>query len=76
MTELRNRIVTDQDGQQHVSSVLLTLEEAADMLDLETRMHEATGWTVTRYGTTMRCQKGQTVRWVWIRSKPPLEDTL
>lgn len=76
MNQLRHRMVTDQDGKQYVSSVLLTLEEAADMLDLEVRMLEATGWNVVRYGPTLRCQKGDVVRWVWVRSKPPLEDTL
>jgi len=76
MTQLRNRIVTDQDGTQHVSPVLLTLDEAAEMLDLEERMHRASGWDVTRYGATIRCRKSDTVRWVWVRSRTPLEDVL
>ena len=74
--QLRHRLVTDQDGQQHVSSVMFTLDEAADMLNLEENMHRETGWDVTRYGPTMRCKKGAVVRWIWVRSKPPLEDTL
>lgn len=76
MTTLRNRMVTEQDGRQHVSPSLLTLDEAADMLDLETQLHKATGWTVSRYGPCLRCEKGPVIRWVWVRSKPPLEDTL
>ncbi len=74
--QLRHRIVTDQDGQQIVHSVVLSLDEAASMLDLDERMHRETGWDVTRYGACIRCRKGHTVRWVWIRSKDPMEDTL
>ncbi len=76
MSQLRNRLVTDQDGTQHVSSVLLTADEIPRMLEAEIQMHRATGWHVTRYGGCLRMQRGDTVRWVWVRSKPPLEDTL
>ena len=73
---MRNRLVTDQDGRETVSSVLLSESEIADMLDLEETMHRCTGWDVTRYGSSMRCAKGEIVRWVWVRSRPVEEDTL
>ena len=76
MTELRNRLVTEQDGTQHVSGLVLTSDEIPEALDWEAQLHQATGWTVERYGVMLRCSKGDIVRWVWVRSKPPLEDTL
>jgi hypothetical protein len=74
--ELRNRLVTEQDGQTHVSSLLIAAEDIPEALDWEAQLHEATGWNVTRYGACLRARKGETVRWVWVRSKPPLEDTV
>ena len=76
MTELRNRLVTEQDGTQHVSGLLIAEDEIGEALDWEVQLHEATGWAVERYGAMIRCTKGQTVRWVWVRSKPPMEDML
>lgn len=72
MIRLRRRkqtewaLVTTQDGTEHVSP-MRSLDDAADMLDLEHRLHEGTGWTVDRYGATMRAAKGRSVRWIWIR---------
>lgn len=76
MTTLRNRLVTEQNGRQHVSTVLITADEIPHMLQAETLMHQATGWHVDDYGAMLRFTKGETVRWVWVRSRPPLEDTL
>lgn len=76
MTALRNRLVTEQDGAQHVSSVVLSLDEAAEFLDAEADMHKAAGWQVDHYGGMIRCSRGTLVRWLWIRSRSPLEDTL
>jgi hypothetical protein len=28
-----------------------------------------------RYGTMMRMSRGTAVRWVWVRSREPLDDT-
>ena len=76
MTQLRNRLVIDQDGQRTVSGALLAADEIWPTLDVEETLHRATGWHVTRYGACLRMQRGDTVRWVWVRSKPPLEDVL
>lgn len=59
-------IIVTQNGNEHISPVK-TLAEAADLLDLEEKMHLGTGWTVDRYGATIRAAKGGTVRWIWIR---------
>lgn len=76
MTALRNRLVTEQNGRQHVSSILITTEEIPSMLACEIIMHEANGWTTRRYGQMIRFEKGNTVRWVWVRSRTREEDTL
>ena len=73
---MRNRLVIEQDGEQTVGTVLLTTDEIPAMLNLEAQIHKATGWHVERYGAMLRFTKGDTNRWVWVRSKPPLEDTL
>ena len=74
MTELRNRIVVDTMGEQHVSSLLLAAEDIPEALELERRLHEQTGWHVSDYGQSIRFQKGDLIRWVWVRSRTPLED--
>jgi len=76
MTLLRNRMVTEQDGQQHVSHRLLADDEIMDALNVEVGLHMFAGWHVDRFGGMVRFTKGDAIRWVWIRSKPPLEDTL
>jgi hypothetical protein len=80
MTALRNRLVTEQDGQQHVSGLLLADSEIPAALEWEEQLHHAGGWTCERHGAMLRFHKhtatGQVVRWVWVRSRPPLEDNL
>jgi hypothetical protein len=80
MTALRNRLVTEQDGRQHVSTLLLADTEIAEALEWEEQLHAAGGWTVERHGAMRRFHKhtatGPKVRWVWVRSRPPLEDNL
>ena len=73
---LRNRVVTEQDGEQHVSNLLLTTDEIPAQLALEETLHRAGGWEVQRFGAMLRCEKQTAVRWVWVRSRPPMEDTL
>jgi len=73
---LRNRLVIHQDGVSTVSGTLLKPSEIWPALDIEETMHRATGWKVKRYGGCLRCQKGKTVRWVWVRSRTPLKDVL
>ena len=76
MTSLRNRLVTETDGEEHVGARILTLDEIPEQIDMEIMLHMARGWQVRRYGTTVRFQKGDTIRWIWVRSREPLEDTL
>lgn len=40
------RLVTEQDGSTHISSVVLTEDEAKEALGLEALMHGMTGWMV------------------------------
>jgi hypothetical protein len=77
MTGLRNRlVVTEQAGEHHVSSVLLAEDEILPTLEWEEEAHRAGGWRVDNFGGMLRCEKGATVRWVWVRSKTPQDDTL
>jgi hypothetical protein len=77
MTTLRYRLVTEQDGKQHVSGTLLRREEIPAMINIEHALHEAGGWTVTRYeGVGLQMEKDGVSRWTWIRARTPLEDTL
>ena len=76
MTALRNRLVTEQDGHQHVSGHLLADDEIRDALNVEVGMHMFAGWQCQRFGTMLRFQKNGVVRWVWVRSRPPLDDNL
>lgn len=63
-----HRLVTEQDGTEHVSHARYTEDDANMMLALEAQLHRGTGWTVDTYENGMlRCAKGQTVRWLWIR---------
>jgi len=72
---MRHRLVTEQDGEQHVSGLVVTIDEAVKMLRIEAALHQATGWDVTWYGRYMvRAAKNGTPRWSWVRSRTPLED--
>jgi hypothetical protein len=76
MTALRYRLVTEQDGQTTVSGTLLRAEEVPAMINIEQALHVAGGWSVSRYGHTLRMEKGDTHRWTWVRCRTALEDTL
>jgi hypothetical protein len=76
VTALRNRLVTEQDGRQHVGGLVLTTDEIGQALDMEIMLHRARGWDVRRYGATLRLEKDGCVRWIWVRSREPMEDTL
>jgi len=64
---MRYRLVTEQNGEQHVGSTILAADEIWDHLDTEETIHVARGWNVTRHGAMLRAQKGDTVRWIWCR---------
>ena len=77
MSTLRNRLVIHQgDEPDFVSGTLLKPSEIVPMIDAEELLHRAAGWRVTRYGHTLRCQRGPVIRWVWVRSRTPQEDKL
>ncbi len=76
MTALRNRLVVDTMGQENVSGLLLAEEDIPEALEYQRHIHEATGWAVSSYGQSLRFEKDGLIRWVWVRSRPPLEDTL
>lgn len=77
MSQLRNRLVIHQTDQpDHISPMLLKPREIPEALDTEEMLHRASGWNVRRYGAVIRCQKGRTVRWIWVRSRTPMKDTL
>jgi hypothetical protein len=76
MTGLRNRLVIDTMGEQNVSSLLLTDDEIQDALDVEIQLHKASGWSVSDYGQSIRFEKDGLIRWVWVRSRTPHDDTL
>lgn len=72
----RHRLVTETNGRQHVSSVVLAPDELEDTLDSEMFMHAAAGWQVTRYKDMVQCRRGEATRWIWIRTRQPEDDTL
>jgi hypothetical protein len=74
MTGTRYRIVTTQDGEAHVSSVVLSAEEAQDSLHAEAKLHTAAGWVVTRSKDTLTATRGETVRVIYPRAFHPLYD--
>jgi hypothetical protein len=72
---MRNHLVIETT-ERHVSSVLLADEEIADAIGVEEWGHTAAGWDVQRFGDTIRAEKGNVTRWVWVRSKQREDDTL
>jgi uncharacterized protein (DUF849 family) len=76
----RYRLVSTQGGKPHVSSVVLSEEEAREMLDIEEDIHRKWGWTVTRGEDVLVCRKLTDTRMVervlTIRRSGPLDDAI
>lgn len=76
----RYRLVTTQGGKPHVSSVVMSEEEARRDLDTEADIHEKFGWTVTRGEEVVVCRKLTKERMVervlTIRKAGPLDDAI
>ena len=72
----RYRMVTETGSEQIVSHTLLTVDEVPLMLDAEEMLHRSCGWHVERFGAMLRLTKDESVRWVWVRSRPVMDDTL
>lgn len=71
----RWRLVTKTAGRhEHVSSVVLSEEEAVESLDVERLMHEQSGWTVTPGENLIVCRRGDLTRVVEIREYDALTD--
>jgi len=74
-TELRRfRLVDTQNGNRHVSSVVLAEEEVEPHLDAEATMHRLAGWRVTRGEGIVVCRKGRKRRSIHVESFTPFDD--
>ena len=72
----RYRLVTEQSGREHVSSLVLSAEEAQESLLAEAWLHDVHGWAVERYPSMIRAERDGIVRWIWASAREPLEDVL
>lgn len=76
----RWRLVTTQGVESHVSSVVLSEEEARQQLDIEADVHRKFGWTVTRGEDVVVArrmgERGLIERVVTIRVSGPLDDAV
>lgn len=72
------RIVTTQNGKEHISGVVLSRNEANDYLDVERDLHEGTGWKVTSISGVLLCERlagmRKIRRTIEVRAFTPLED--
>ena len=77
MAGKRYRLVTVQNGVEHISSVVLGKEEAADSLIAEAEMHERSGWKVTwkNSGTIIAMRPG-IIRKIYISECSPMLDKI
>lgn len=72
----RHRLVTETNGEQHVSSAIIPLEELSHALAWEEQIHAGAGWNTKRYPGLVRAERNGVVRWIWVRARNPMEDTL
>lgn len=63
------RLVTEQGAERMTSADVLTLTEVAAHLEIEENLHRMTGWATERHGEMLRCERGETVRWIWPREE-------
>ena len=82
MTRYRvvTRTVTAGGNETHVSSVILSADEATADILTEADIHRAAGWHTTMRGhgiaTELGCSRGRTVRTLTIRQSDAFDDTL
>ena len=73
----RARLVTNQNGREHVSSVVLGLDEVADHLHAEAVLHQAFGWAVYEEpGELVVAQRPGIRREVYARTFDPMGEEL
>jgi hypothetical protein len=77
----RYRLVTVTGGEEHVGSVVLSAQEAQEMLALEADLHARFGWKVTlglrSEGGPLDCviaRRGERERLILCRAYEPLAD--
>lgn len=75
----RYRMVTTQGLSRHVSSVVMSEEEALEHLDMEAYMHQAAGWDVSLSGSMLVAHKlgesGVLTRTIAIEKFSPMGDS-
>ncbi len=75
----RYRMVTTQDGREHVSSVVLSRHEVRDILDTEETLLRSSGWQISHTQNQLHASKliGQkrVRRIIEVRAFTPLQDT-
>jgi hypothetical protein len=73
----RYRLVTEQAGRRHISSVVLNEAEAVVSLNLDAELHEQAGWTVDRDDDgVVVARRGTATRLIWILETSPMDDVL
>lgn len=72
----RYRMVTTQNGQEHVHSGLLAEDEIQEHLDAEALLHKMGGWTVTEGDRVLVCRKKDIERIITIRESDAHNDSL
>lgn len=71
----RLRMVTVQNGREHVSAVILAPDEVSDHLHAEAVLHQATGWAVYEEpGELVVAMRPGIRREVFARHFNPMED--
>ena len=82
MTRYRlvTRTTTDAGTEEHVSSVIQTLSEILQGMEVEEQLAEATGWTTAWHGHALPyelvCLKDGIMRTLTYRGSTPFDDTL
>lgn len=74
MVGQRFRIVTIQNEREHVSSVVLSEDEAYEHLAYEMELHEAAGWIVHYTHGVVFANRDDSTRMIFVRSYEPLDD--
>ena len=77
---IQTRTITAGGNETHVSSVILSADEATADILTEATIHRAAGWHTTMRGhgiaTELGCSRGATVRTLTIRESSPFDDTI
>jgi len=71
----RHRLVTVQNGREHVSAVVLGPDEVSDHLHIEACLHQAAGWVVYEEpGVRVVATRAHVTREITARNFNPMED--